>query len=204
MNYRKEERYKFSSEIQLQQGTSRYTGKIIDFSLSGLKIKLDKVAVLAKNSLVKVDFTHLQTLSKQFSLVGLEYRAISPGGKRIYHLQIASTESFKITRQFFPLLLKSNPSHFDIVPLTEKKQPAMARLHEIAESSLDQALFFVTTGNGKPKISFSSIPPTADSLKTLFGLDCNIYKQHNHIAISNNQLLDRFYMHHYAQQRQSA
>ena len=189
---RKEERYHYSSSINLSDGDYSYTGTIVDFSLSGLKIKLEQVAALAKRSTVKVDFIDFQKLSKQFSLIGIKYQVISSSPGNCYHLQVTSKESFIAIRKFLSLLIKNNPKHFSVIPLKAKKQPVTARLHEVAESSLNQALFFVTSNQtGKPKISYSSIPPNATSLKKLFGFDCDPYKEHNYIALSNNQLLER-------------
>jgi hypothetical protein len=66
-----------------------------------------------------------------------------------------------------------------------------SRLHEVAESALEHALFFVTTGSGKPKLTYSSIPPTATALKALFEIECEENNLHNFIALSNNDLLER-------------
>lgn len=188
---RKEARYGYHSPITLEENEFRYSGNILDFSYSGLKIKLDKNIILVKRSLIKIDFTDLQKLSKKFPLVNLEYRVIESSGNNTYHLQVASRESFIAVYQFFSLLVKNNPTHFKIIPLKSRQQPVASRLHEVAEASLNNALFFITSGNGKPKLSYSSIAPMALSLQQLFGFGCHTYKEHNHIAISNNQLLDR-------------
>ncbi|MDA7746536.1 PilZ domain-containing protein [Psychromonas sp.] len=189
--HRKEERYSYSSAIKLTQDKETISGKIVDFSYSGLKVKLDQVTSLIKRSIVKIDFIELQKLSQQYSLMGVEYRVIGSSSGNIYHLQVASQECFVAIHNFFTLLVKNNSAHFSMIPLKEAKQPVTARLHEIAESSLNQALFFISSVNGRPRISYSSIAPTAVSLNQLFSLDCDNDKQHNYQPISNNHLLDR-------------
>ena len=188
---RKEERYKHTSAIKFRVDGYFCTGHIIDFSFSGLKVQLDQVPTLTKRSIVRIDFVDLQKVSKKFRLVGIQYKAIASSPGRIYHLQIASKECFQSMHKFFSLLVKNNPEHFPIIPLKEPKQPVTDRLHEVAESSLDHALFFVTTGSGKPKLTYSSVPASAKSLKNLFEIDSDQNITHNHIALSNNDLLER-------------
>lgn len=187
---RKEARYRYSSAITIREEESHYSGEILDFSYSGLKIKLDRGITLVKRSLIKINFTDLQKVSQKHPLKEIEYRVIT-GFNNTYHLQVASRDSFIAVHRFFSLLVKNNPDYFDIIPLKSRQQPVSSRLHEVAESSFNNALFFVTKINGKPKISYSSVSPMAASLQDLFGFACNTYKEHNHIAISNNQLLDR-------------
>lgn len=188
---RKEERYKHSSAIKFRVDGYFCTGHIIDFSFSGLKVQLDQVPTLTKRSIVRIDFVDLQKVSKKFRLVGIQYKAIASSPGRVYHLQIASKDCFQSIHKFFSLLVQNNPEHFPIIPLKAPKQPVTDRLHEVAESSLDHALFFVTTGNGKPKLTYSSVPASAKSLKQLFEIDSDPNITHNHIALSNNDLLER-------------
>jgi len=188
---RKEERYKHRSAIKLRADGYFCTGHIVDFSFSGLKVQLDQVPSLTKNSIVRIDFVDLQKISKKFRLIGIKYKSIASSPGKIYHLQVESALSFKAVHRFFSILVYNNPKHFPIIPLKAPKQPVTDRLHEIAEASLNNALFFVTTGNGKPKLTYSSVPASAESLKQLFGVDTDSNITHNHIALSNNNLLER-------------
>ncbi|WP_413693065.1 PilZ domain-containing protein [Psychromonas sp. KJ10-2] len=188
---RKEERYSYTSNIALNIAGQTLTAKIIDFSGSGLKIALAAPKAIAKRSLIKIDFTDLQKVTKQHTLTNIEYRVVSSSAKHLYHLQIASSESYKTMKQFFTLLVKSNPAHFKEIPLKSHKQPVTPRLHEAAEAALHPAFFYVAITNGKPTISFSSITESSRSLKQLFNFDCKSANQNNHIALSNNKLLDR-------------
>ena len=188
---RKEERYKHSSAIKFRADGYFCTGKIIDFSFSGLKVQLDQVPTLTKRSIVRIDFVELQKLTKKIRLTGIQCKAIASSPDRIYHLQVASEDCFKSMYKFFSLIVQNNPKHFPIIPLKQPKQPVTERLHEVAEISLNNALFFVTTGNGKPKITYSSIPSSATSLKSLFEISTGDNIGHNYIALSNNNLLER-------------
>ncbi|WP_298941314.1 PilZ domain-containing protein [uncultured Psychromonas sp.] len=188
---RKEERYSYSSSIALNTNNAALAGKIIDFSNSGLKIQLDTPKLLTRRSLITIDFLDLQKISTQFILKNIEYRVISSSPKGVYHLQIASRESYMTMHQFFSALVAKNPTHFKEIPLKSHKQPVTTRLHEAAESALSQAFFYVSTQNGRPKISFSSIAEDSKALKQLFNFGCQSENQNNHIALSNNRLLDR-------------
>jgi len=188
---RKEERYRYTSNIELKIADQTLAGKIVDFSGSGLKVELAMPKAIAKRSLVNIDFIDLQKVTKQFSLNNINYRVVSASAKHIYHLQIASRDSYMTMQQFFTLLVKSNPAHFKEIPLKSYKQPVTTRLHEAAESALHPAFFYVSVINGKPNISFSSISATSRSLKQLFNFDCKSNNQNNHIPLSNNKLLDR-------------
>jgi len=188
---RKEERYKHRSAVKLRADGYFCTGHIIDFSFSGLKVQLDQVPTLTKNSIVRIDFVDLQKISKKFRLVGIKYKTIASSPGKIYHLQVESELSFKAVHRFFSILVHNNPKHFPIIPLKAPKQPVTDRLHEIAEGSLGNALFFVTTGSGKPKLTYSSVPASAHSLKELFEIESDPNITHNHIALSNNNLLER-------------
>jgi len=187
---RKEERYKHTSAIKLRVDGYSCLGKIIDFSFSGLKIQLSQIPTLTKRDVVRIDFLDLQKITKKFRLVGIRYKAINSSPGKIYHLQVASEKSFKTISTFFQLLVKNNPKHFPVIPLKEPKQPVTDRLHEVAESMLNHALFFVNT-QGKPKLSYSSIPASAVSLNALFTLDSEPNITHNYAALANNNLLEK-------------
>ncbi|MGJ8582265.1 MAG: PilZ domain-containing protein, partial [Psychromonas sp.] len=188
---RKEERYSYSTNIELNFSQQTLAAKVVDFSGSGLKIELASPKVIAKRTLLHINFIDLQKVTQQFNLSDVEYRVVSSSAKNIYHLQIASRDSYMTMRQFLTLLVNSNPSHFKEIPLKSYKQPVTPRLHEAAESALHPAFFYVAIVNGKPKISFSSIANTSRSIKQIFNFDCKSANQNNHIALSNNRLLER-------------
>lgn len=188
---RKEERYSYSSSIKLNSGNDLCMGTLIDFSASGLKVQLEPRETLARRSTTLVDFVDLKKISKQFTLVNVEYRVVSSSPNNVYHLQIASRESYIAMHQFFSQLVKKNPTHFKEIPLKAQKQPVTARLHEVAEAALTPAFFYVSIQNGRPRISFSSIIETSIALKQLFNFGCKSKYENNHIALSNNKLLEK-------------
>ena len=188
---RKEERYSFNSIIKLTAGKDICTGKIVDFSTSGLKIQLSAKESLTRRSLIKIDFIDLQKLSKQFTLSNIEYRVISSGPNNTFHLQVATRDSYLTMHQFFSILIKNNPTHFQVIPLKANKQPVTSRLREAAESALHPAFFYVSSQNGKPKIGLSSIADTSKGLKKLFNINSKEAYENNHLALSNRRLLER-------------
>jgi len=188
---RKEERYSFDSTIKLTAGKNTSTGKIIDFSTSGLKIQLNSKELLPRRSLIEIDFVDLQKLSKQFTLSNINYRVISSGSNDTYHLQVASRDSYLTMHQFFSILIKNNPTHFQVIPLKANKQPVTSRLREAAESALHPAFFYVSIKNGKPRIELSSIGEASKALKQLFNINSKAPDRNNHTALSNRRLLER-------------
>lgn len=188
---RKEERYNFNSVIKLTAGKEICTGKIVDFSMSGLKIQLDAKESLARRSLIKIDFIELQKLSKQFILSNIEYRVIFSGPNNTFHLQVATRDSYLTMHQFFSILINNNPTHFQVIPLKANKQPVTSRLQEAAESALHPAFFYVSTQNLKAKIGLSSIADTSKALKQLFNINSEAIGNNNHLALSNKRLLER-------------
>ena len=188
---RKEERYLYSSKLLISNKEDQFNGEIIDFSFSGLKIKLEQLTHLPPSSKVTVNLSALQKISKKHPLTNLNYKVIRSGPNNTLHLQVCDLKTLNICNDFFLLLVENNPSHFKCVPLKSKKQPSNKRLIEVAEEALINCVFFISKESGRPKIKFSSIDQPDHPLLTLFSMCSNNPAELNYNPLVNNQLYER-------------
>lgn len=188
---RKEERYLYSSDLSVSDKKSTYNGKIIDFSNSGLKIKLDQISAFSTSTKLTVNLIELQKISKKFPLSALQYKVVRTGANNILHLQICDKKSLDICQQFFSVLVKNNAKHFTCKPLKEEKQPLAKHLIEIAEESFINAVFFISKMAARHKITYAAIETVAHPLHTIFSLCSNNKHELNYLPLANNQLYER-------------
>ena len=188
---RKEERYLYSSGLSVTDKNSNYSGKIIDFSFSGLRIKLEQITSFSSNSVLSVNFSELQKVSKKYALSNLQYKVVRTGANNVLHLQVCDKKTLQICQQFFSLLVKNNAKHFTSLPLKENKQPSVKHLVEIAEESFVNAVFFISKAASRHKISIAAIDKKDSHLHTLFSLHSNNKNEVNYSALSNNHLYER-------------
>ncbi|WP_028862602.1 PilZ domain-containing protein [Psychromonas aquimarina] len=188
---RKEERYLYESQIVLNDKGQNYQGKILDLSLSGLKIQLDKIVSLAPGSKVSINLKELQRISKKFVLNQLHYQVVCGGPNNSWHLQVCETNTLKVTSSFFALLIQNNAKHFECLPLTAPKQPAAKRLIEISEEALTNCIFFIGKESGRPKIRFAAIDVQDHPLHKLFSMCSDNPAELNYYPLANNLLYER-------------
>ncbi|WP_019615231.1 PilZ domain-containing protein [Psychromonas ossibalaenae] len=188
---RKEERYLYESQLVLNDKGTNYQGKILNFSLSGLRIQLDKIVSMAVGSKVTINLKELQRISKKFALNHLHYQVVCAGPNNSWHLQVCETDSLKVTNSFFSLLIKNNAKHFKCLPLTTPKQPASKRLIEISEEALTNCVFFIGKEGGRPKIRFAAIDSVDHPLHKLFSMCSDNPAELNYYPLANNLLYER-------------
>lgn len=160
---RKEARYLLNSRLSLEVNNKKYTATLIDFSLSGLKIKLDQIASIRIQEKVFINLIDLQKVSSNLSLNNLCYKVVLNARHNSWHLQVANKESFNICRRFFSLLIKKNENVLKCLPLKCPAQPSHRRLYELAESLLSHGLLFLDS----LQIKYAAINHIESSLKEL-------------------------------------
>lgn len=188
---RKEPRYVYTSKLSILDENSSYNGQLIDFSESGLKIKLDQITAFSTSTKLIVNLTELQKISLKYPLSQLQYKVVSTSAHNILHLQVSDQKTLDICQRFFPILIKNNAKHFTCVPLKEAQQPTSKHLVEIAEESFNNAIFFVSNISTRPKITFSAIDIQEQPLLTLFSLHSDNRDQLNYYPLANNHLYER-------------
>ncbi|PKF60662.1 hypothetical protein CW745_14120 [Psychromonas sp. psych-6C06] len=188
---RKEERYLYKSEVKITDKKNNFSGHLIDFSLSGLKVKLKQISAFPIGAVLKISFTELQKISKSYPLKELKYRVIKTSPSNILHLQVCQKKSLEICQHFFSTLVKNNEKHFTCIPLQGAKQPTSKHLVDIAEESFLNAVFFISKIANKPTIKFSAIDSIHHSLHKLFSLKSDTPYELNFYPLANNQLYER-------------
>ena len=183
--------YLYRSKISIIVKEKAYDAHIVDFSFSGLKIKLDTIATFATSSVVTVDLTQLQKLAKKHQLLNLKYKVVRVGADNIFHLQVCNKKTLVICQKFFSLLVKNNAKHFICRPLKEQKQPSVKHLTEVAEESFVNIIFFISKTSGRHKVSFSAIDLADHPLQKIFSLNSDKKNELNYYPIANNQLYER-------------
>ncbi|MFT6905878.1 MAG: hypothetical protein ACJAS1_002541 [Oleiphilaceae bacterium] len=188
---RKEARYLYKSKLSLHSQENNYTGELVDFSFSGLRIKLDQIRSLAPSTLLTINLSELQKVSTKFPLSHLQYKVIRNGPENTLHLQVCDTKTLDICNHFFFLLVQSNPNHFKCLPLKTAKQPPSNYLLEIAQEAFIDCVFFLSKDAGRPKIRFSAIDKVEHPLHKLFSMRSDNSAELSYYPLANNQLYAR-------------
>jgi len=108
-NQRQELRFKYKTPAQVEIDKVKWQGTSLDFSMSGLKVELDKPTVLRKGDIVYVSFPTLQRITSAFDLTGLPYEIMRiNGAKTIVNLRVFVEKHQHIGRKFFRALIEKN------------------------------------------------------------------------------------------------
>ena len=188
---RKEERYLYKSKLSLSIDKTQYNGELVDFSLSGLKVKLEQSTSVTPLSKVVVNLSALQRISVKYPLSQLKYKVVRRGTNNILHLQVSDNQTLKICHAFFSLLLQQKPNYFKCIQLKRNKQPISKRLIEISEEAFVNCVFFIGKAAGRPKIKFAAIDKIDHPLHTLFSICSDDDTELNYHPIANNHLYER-------------
>lgn len=188
---RKESRYLYKSKLSLHSQESNYTGELVDFSFSGLRIKLDQITSFAPSTVLTVNLLELQKISAKFSLSQLHYKVVRSGPNNTLHLQVCDTKTLDICNHFFSLLVQSNPNYFTCLPLKTAKQPTRSHLLEIAQDAFIDCIFFLGKEAGRPKIRFAAIDKVNHPLQKLFSMNSDSKSELNYYPLINNHLYER-------------
>ena len=108
-NQRQELRFKYKTPAQVEIDKVKWQGTSLDFSMSGLKVELDKPTVLTKGDIVYVSFPTLQKITSAFDLTGLPYEIMRiNSAKTIVNLRVFVEKHQHIGRKFFRALIEKN------------------------------------------------------------------------------------------------
>lgn len=108
-NQRQESRFIYDTPVVVESKKIKWQGKSHDFSVSGLKMELDKPAMLVKGDIVYLTFPNLQKITSAFDLKQLPYEVIRINKKKtILNLRVHVKAHQHIGRSFFKLLINKN------------------------------------------------------------------------------------------------
>lgn len=108
-NQRKELRFIYKTDAVAECENVQWQGMSEDFSVSGLKIKLNNSAMLSTGDIVHLTFPKLQKITSAFDLKQLPYEVMGTNKKKtIINLRIHVKKHQHIGREFFKLLINKN------------------------------------------------------------------------------------------------
>lgn len=152
-NQRQEPRFKYKTPVVASSGGVDWSGSSHDFSTSGLKIELEKSAVLNKGDIISVSFPQLQKITSSFDLKGLPYEVMQVNKSRtVINLRVFVEQHKHIGRSFFKALIQKNrdkltPDEYAML------SPGLAKaLRNIYSSSLKTVSLMIQTSGSRYKI----------------------------------------------------
>jgi len=108
-NQRQEPRFMYNTPVTLECEKVQWRGDSIDFSMSGLKVELEKSAVISVGEVVYITFPSLQKITSTHSLKKLPYEVIKTNKKKtIINFRVHIKEHQHVGRSFFKLLIDKN------------------------------------------------------------------------------------------------
>jgi len=108
-NQRQEVRFIYNTPVVITKSGVTWSGNLKDFSVSGLKIELDKAAVLSKGEIVYLNLPVLQKMTSKFVLQKLPYEIVRTNmQKTIVSVRAVVENHQHIGRTFFKFLIDKN------------------------------------------------------------------------------------------------
>jgi len=152
-NQRGEQRFIYSTPVSISIQNVEWTGTSCDFSASGLKVELDKPAILKKGEVVNISFPELQKITSAFELKSLPYEVMRINKKRtIVNLRVFVEKHQHIGRSFFKALIDKNKSKLTADEY-ELQVPGLAKaLRNIYSNSVTLPSLIVQTSGSRYKI----------------------------------------------------
>ena len=148
-NQRQEPRFVYKTPVEVEAEGVKWTGEAQDFSVSGLKVHLDKSAVLTKGEIVNISFPNLQKITSSFDLKSLPYEVMRINKKKnILNLRVHVERHQHIGRAFFKVLIEKNreklkkDEYADMIPGLAKALRAI-----YAKSTSVPSLYVQTSGS---------------------------------------------------------
>lgn len=108
-NQRKEARFTYNTPTILECEKTQWEGHSVDFSISGVKIKLGESADLSVGELVYITFPALQKITSSHDLKKLPYKIVQINQKKtVINFRVHVKEYQHVGRSFFKLLINKN------------------------------------------------------------------------------------------------
>jgi len=152
-NHRKELRFKYTTQVIMECEGVTWQGESNDFSESGLKLTLNKAAVLSQGNVVHLSFPNLQKVTSAFALKKLPYEVISVNkSKKIICLRVFVEQHQHIGRTFFKLLIDKNKEKLTPDEYSMMSPDLAKALRNIYSSSMTIPSLVIQTSGRRYKI----------------------------------------------------
>lgn len=114
-NQRSEPRFRYNTPAVIETEGVEWHGHSEDFSISGLKLVLDREAHLKRGDIVRLSFPKLQKITSAFDLSQLPYEVVRINKKKtIVNLKVFVEQHQHIGRSFFKLLINKNKDKLEV------------------------------------------------------------------------------------------
>ncbi|WP_286262957.1 PilZ domain-containing protein [Thalassotalea atypica] len=108
-NQRIETRFKYKTPVVVSAETIQWEGISVDFSVSGLKLTLERPAMLKKGEIVHLTFPSLQKITSAFELKKLPYEVVRISkDKTVLNVRVYVEKHQHAGRTFFKALIEKN------------------------------------------------------------------------------------------------
>lgn len=148
-NNRQEPRFFYNTPVLVEIEKVKWQGVSQDFSVSGMKIELEKSTVLMKGDIVHLTFPNLQKVTSSFDLTKLPYEVMRiNSAKTIVNLRVNVKQHQHIGRSFFKLLIEKNKdklSSDDYLMMTPGLSQSLRNIY--SRTMLSSALIIQTSGS---------------------------------------------------------
>ncbi|NMP31957.1 PilZ domain-containing protein [Thalassotalea sp. M1531] len=171
-NQRIEPRFVYKTPVEVEADGVNWIGKSQDFSVSGLKVHLEKSAVLTKGEIVNVSFPNLQKITSSFELKSLPYEVMRINKKKnILNLRVHVEKHQHIGRAFFKVLIEKNKDKLTKDEYADMNPGLSKALRSIYAHTLNVPSLFIQTSGSRYKIesigSSSNQLPLLNQMKAL-------------------------------------
>ncbi|MFD2167810.1 PilZ domain-containing protein [Thalassotalea euphylliae] len=152
-NHRQEARFVYKTPVVVEAEGVKWTGVSQDFSVSGLKVNLDKSAVLSKGEIVNISFPNLQKITSSFDLKSLPYEVMRINKKKnVLNLRVFVEKHQHIGRAFFKVLIEKNKEKLTPDEYADMTPGLAKALRSIYSHVLKVPTLFVQTSGSRYKI----------------------------------------------------
>lgn len=108
-NLRQEVRFLYNTSVKATASGVSWSGELKDFSVSGVRIELEKAALLSKGEIIYLNFPKLQKMTSKFDLQKLAYEVVRTNmQKTVISLRAFVEQHHHVGRTFFKYLIDKN------------------------------------------------------------------------------------------------
>jgi len=191
-NQRQEARFIYDTEVVVEAENVKWQGTTHDFSISGLKIELNKSAVLHKGDIVYLTFPKLQKVTSSYDLTKLPYEVMRINKKKtVIHLRVFVEKHQHIGRSFFKLLIEKNRDKLtpdEYAMMTKGQAKALRNIYSYC-ASIPHIIVQTSGSRYKMEVIASSNLEKSNFLFVMQELSdrqnyCNLYPLLNHQGAS--------------------
>ncbi|MCH2055117.1 MAG: PilZ domain-containing protein [Thalassotalea sp.] len=187
-NQRTEPRFHYKTPVLVEAEGVTWQGHSEDFSVSGLKVSLEKAAVLTRGEVVNISFPNLQKITSSFELKSLPYEVMRINKKKnVLNLRVYVEKHQHIGRAFFKVLIEKNKDKLTKEEYADMTPGLGKALRSVYANVTQVPTLFVQTSGSRYKIeTLAGSNPQAPVLSQMKQLS-DRHQFYNLYPLLNNQ-----------------